>query len=110
MVFEIVLLPPQARGLKDGRTEVKVKMRNLDNGYSWMWSRNQFLERKYRMQEMYQNYVEGEQWDLPQVGWSCDNHVIVTRYTLYYCRRMIHSGSLLMSMCKLDQYTSICKA
>ena len=68
MAFEIILLPPQARGLKDGRTEVKVKMRNLDNGYAWMWNRNQFLERKYRMQEMYQNYVEGEQWDLPQVG------------------------------------------
>lgn len=68
MAFEIVLMPPQARGLKEGRTEVKVKMRNLDNGYSWIWSRNQFLDRKYRMQEMYQNYVEGEQWDLPQVG------------------------------------------
>ena len=68
MVFEIILLPPQAWGLKEGRTEVKVKMRNLDNGYAWMWNRNQFLERKYRMQEMYQNYVEGEQWDLPQVG------------------------------------------
>ena len=80
MAFEIVLLPPQARGLKDGRTEVKVKMRNLDNGYSWMWTRNQFLERKYRMQEMYQNYVEGEQWDLPQVSWSCDDHVIVMQY------------------------------
>ena len=81
MAFEIVLVPPQARGLKDGRTEVKVKMRNLDNGYSWMWNRNQFLERKYRMQEMYQNYVEGEQWDLPQVGHmylhvpSHDNHM-----------------------------------
>ena len=66
--FGIELISPQARGLKEGRTEVKVKMRNLANGHSWLWSRNAFLDRKYRMQEMYQNYVEGEEWDLAPVS------------------------------------------
>ena len=66
--FEIALISPQARGLKDGRTEVKVKMRNLVTEHEWMWSRNKFLNRKYLMQEMYQNFVEGEDWDLPPVS------------------------------------------
>lgn len=72
-MFEIVLVSPQARGLKEGRTEVKVKMRHLVTDHEWVWNRNQFLDRKYRMQEMYQNYVEGEEWNLPQVS-----HVTVT--------------------------------
>ena len=25
-----------------------------------MWDRNKFIDRKFRMQEMYQNYVEGD--------------------------------------------------
>ena len=67
MIFELVLVSPQARGLKEGRTEVKVKMRHLVQDYAWVWNRNVFLDRKYRMQEMYQNYVEGEEWNLPKV-------------------------------------------
>ena len=36
---------------------------------SWLWDRNKFISRKFLMQEMYQNYVEGdENWDLPQVN------------------------------------------
>ena len=68
MVFEILLVSPQARGLKEGRTEVKVKMRSLVKDHTWIWNRNQFLDRKYQMQEMYQNYVEGDEWDLPNVS------------------------------------------
>lgn len=64
--FEILLISPQARGLKEGRTEVKVKMKSLEDDAEWVWNRNKFLNRKFLMQEMYQNYVEGEDWDLPQ--------------------------------------------
>ncbi|XP_073236742.1 kinesin-like protein KIF28P [Porites lutea] len=64
--FEILLISPQARGLKEGRTEVKVKMKSLEDDAEWIWDRNKFLNRKFLMQEMYQNYVEGEDWDLPQ--------------------------------------------
>ena len=72
MYFEIVLVSPQARGLKEGRTEVKIKMRSLVNEHSWMWGRNEFLDRKYQMQEMYQNYMEGGDWDRDKVSISYD--------------------------------------
>lgn len=58
--FEVVLISPQARGLKEGRTDIKIKMQNLLSGYSWLWSRNEFLERRDCMQAMYQSYTEGE--------------------------------------------------
>ena len=73
MYFEIILVSPQARGLKEGRTEVKVKMRSLVNDGACLFARNDFLDRKYRMQEMYQNYIEGETWDIEGVcTGSCD--------------------------------------
>ncbi|XP_052103729.1 kinesin-like protein KIF28P isoform X1 [Mytilus californianus] len=65
--FELALISPQARGLKDGKTEVMVKMLNPQTGNEWMWDRNKFINRKFLMQEMYQNYIEGDDdWDLPQ--------------------------------------------
>jgi len=47
-----------------------VKMVATDgSGNDWLWDRNKFINRKYIMQEMYANFVEGdEDWDLPQVG------------------------------------------
>ncbi|EDO42435.1 predicted protein, partial [Nematostella vectensis] len=64
--FEVMLVSPQARGLKEGRTEVKVRMHSLEDDAEWVWDRNKFFNRKFLMQEMYQNYVEGEDWDKPQ--------------------------------------------
>lgn len=66
--FEITLVSPQARGQKSGKTEVMVKMKALDgSGNDWLWDRNKFINRKFLMQEMYQNYVEGDpNWDVPQ--------------------------------------------
>merc|ERR1712226_793895 len=65
--FEIALISPQARGKKHGRTEVCVKMRDLKNKNEFLWERNKFINRKYLMQEMYQNYVDGDKdWDLPK--------------------------------------------
>jgi len=50
--------------------QVMVKMVATDgSGNDWLWDRNKFINRKYIMQEMYANFVEGdEDWDLPQVG------------------------------------------
>lgn len=62
--FEVVLISPQARGQKEGRTDVSVKMKSLVDGNTWLWDRNKFLNRKYLMQEMYQNFVEGESCDV----------------------------------------------
>lgn len=67
-MFEIVLVSPQARGHNEGRTEVQIKMRHLVTDHVWFWNRNHFLDRKYRMQEMYQNYIEGLDYDLPKVS------------------------------------------
>lgn len=58
--FEVALIAPQARGLKEGRTEVNVKHKNLQTGTVFMWDRNKFIDRKFMMQEVYQNYVEGD--------------------------------------------------
>ena len=48
--------------------QVCVKMRDLKNKNEFLWERNKFINRKYLMQEMYQNYVDGDKdWDLPKV-------------------------------------------
>ncbi|ELU00840.1 hypothetical protein CAPTEDRAFT_171489 [Capitella teleta] len=65
--FEVVLISPQAKGKKDGRTEVCVKVKNMALGNEFLWDRNTFINRKFLMQEMYQNYVEGDQdWNRPK--------------------------------------------
>ena len=44
-------------------------MRDLKNKNEYLWDRNKFINRKYLMQEMYQNYVDGDKdWDLPKVS------------------------------------------
>ncbi|PIK46734.1 putative kinesin-like protein KIF28P [Apostichopus japonicus] len=63
--FEIVMLSPRARGLQHGRTEVCVRVRNLECELEYVWDKDKFTRRKYLMQEMYQNFQEGEDWQLP---------------------------------------------
>lgn len=63
--FEIVVMSAKARGLTSGRTEVCVKMRNMESGLEFIWARDKFTRRKYLMQEMYQNYAENEEWKVP---------------------------------------------
>ena len=48
--------------------KVCVKLRNLDNELEYVWQRDKFVRRKYLMQEMYQNFVEGSDWKLPDVS------------------------------------------
>ena len=64
----MVIVSPEARGEMSGRTEVMVKMTQVDTKHEWMWSRNKFLDRKCIMAEMYDNYEDGDKWDLPQVS------------------------------------------
>ncbi|XP_022241347.1 kinesin-like protein KIF28P [Limulus polyphemus] len=64
--FEIMLVSPQILGKLTGRTEVLVKMRNLENELEFEWPKEVFLNRLYLMKEMYQNYESGEDWDLPE--------------------------------------------
>ncbi|PVD36027.1 hypothetical protein C0Q70_02997 [Pomacea canaliculata] len=65
MKFEMMIVSPEARGELKGRTEVMVRVINLETKHEWVWSRQKFLNRKYIMQEMFQNFQEKESWDLP---------------------------------------------
>ena len=49
-------MAPQARGLKDGKTEISVKMTEEETGNDWLWDRNKFINRKSIMKVS----VEGE--------------------------------------------------
>ena len=43
-------------------------MKNLNNDNEFVWERNKFLNRKYLMEEMYQNYQSGDKdWDVEKV-------------------------------------------
>jgi hypothetical protein len=66
--FEVMIVSPEARGALTGRSEVFVKTTDLDTGHEWVWPRHKFFNRKYVIQEMYQNYTEGEDWELPPVS------------------------------------------
>jgi len=88
MIFEPVLISPQARGDKNGRTELYVKMKDLVSNIEWIWEKNKFINRKYLMQEMYNNFVDGdEQWDMPEQNdpfWeAADTEVLIGTVHLF---------------------------
>lgn len=64
--FEAVVVSAEARGELKGRPEVMVKVSNIETGIEWVWTRTKFFNRKYVMQEMYENYAEGEDWKVSQ--------------------------------------------
>ncbi|XP_070175288.1 kinesin-like protein KIF28P isoform X2 [Littorina saxatilis] len=65
MKFDIMIVSPEARGELKGRTVVMIRVTNLETKHEWIWSREKFLNRKFVMQEMYDNFQEGEEWDVP---------------------------------------------
>ena len=43
-------------------------MKDLTNDNEWLWNKNKFINRKFIMQEMYQNFVDGDtDWDVEKV-------------------------------------------
>ena len=48
--------------------QVMIRVTNLETKHEWIWSRQKFLNRKFVMEEMYDNFQEGEEWDLPAVS------------------------------------------
>lgn len=66
MKFELMVVSPEARGELTGRKLVMIKVVNVETKHEWVWSREKFLNRKFVMQEMYQNYLDGEDWQLPK--------------------------------------------
>jgi len=63
--FELIVLPPEVRGKSEGRDEIFVKVTQLETGYIWFWSKDKFTNRKYVMQEMYEDFQNGEDWNVP---------------------------------------------
>ncbi|KAI0215595.1 hypothetical protein LSAT2_032357 [Lamellibrachia satsuma] len=57
--FSVLLVSAEARGLDKGRTEVYVKVQDLDTGNEFLWNKNRFLNRQVHMQQMYQSFEEG---------------------------------------------------
>lgn len=48
--------------------QIKVRMKNMETGNWWMFDKNDFINRKYMMQDMYQNYMDGDKdWDVVKV-------------------------------------------
>ena len=42
-------------------------MRNLANNAEYVWSKEKFRNNLYLMQEMYANFEDEDDWDLPEV-------------------------------------------
>ena len=40
-------------------------MRDLQSGTEYLWSRTKFINRKFAMQEMFQDYEDGDDWHVP---------------------------------------------
>eukprot|EP00095_Tigriopus_kingsejongensis_P011917 maker-scaffold507_size152468-snap-gene-0.36 protein:Tk11917 transcript:maker-scaffold507_size152468-snap-gene-0.36-mRNA-1 annotation:"kinesin-like protein kif28p-like" len=78
--FEIMLVSPdmlsklkggkhegfENHNMKSTTPEVCVKMKNLVNGTEFIWPKEKFLNRLYLMKEMYNNYEEEDEWDVPE--------------------------------------------
>ena len=63
-----------------------MKMKNLENGNEWMWDRNKFINRKYLMQEMYQNYSEGDtDWDWAKVRATSASTILHILVRNFFC-------------------------
>lgn len=63
--FEVVVVSAKARGLPEGRPEPYVIMKDLQSGREYLWPRTKFINRKFVMQEMFQDYEDGDDWQLP---------------------------------------------
>ncbi|KAL8592992.1 hypothetical protein ACOMHN_017922 [Nucella lapillus] len=62
--FEVVLISAAAlegSGTKAHGTQVMVKMKNLLNGNTWLWERGKFMNRRYLIQNKYQEYLDGDE-------------------------------------------------
>lgn len=64
--FSIKILHPMSCGDVDNQSQVHVRVLDLESGVQWFWNRQKFFNRKYIMQEIYQNFVNGEDWKVPQ--------------------------------------------
>ena len=62
--------------------QVNVKMKDLISDIEWIWEKNKFINRKYLMQEMYQNFVEGDDWETPEVRFIFDTLTVLSHHNV----------------------------
>merc|ERR1712054_239030 len=58
--FEIAVLSGPVAGLQQGESTVMVKMRNMDTGNRWMISRGNFIDRRFRMQNLLRKFRDDD--------------------------------------------------
>ncbi|EUB62332.1 Kinesin-like protein unc-104 [Echinococcus granulosus] len=61
--FDVVLLPALLQQTPYGQrktTRITIRMKCTKTGYTWMWDRGKFLNRRFLIQEMYQAFNDGE--------------------------------------------------
>ena len=72
-----------------------MKMKNLANDNEWLWDKNKFINRKYIMQEMYQNYTDGDEWNVDKVKADLQSAVRAHgQYDLFKCKRVFAHHSV----------------
>uniref|UniRef100_S4RVC2 Kinesin-like protein n=1 Tax=Petromyzon marinus TaxID=7757 RepID=S4RVC2_PETMA len=77
--FEVVLTASEGHGKHAGLTQVRVKMTHLASGLEFLLRPREFLGRRFLMQEMYQRYLQGDDWDLPRDKdpfWECPESTV----------------------------------
>ena len=73
--------------MKSAQPEVCVKMKNLENGTEFIWPKEKFLNRLYLMKEMYNNYEDEDDWDLPEEK----DPFQARKYRIYILLKFIYS-------------------
>merc|ERR1712117_769112 len=58
--FDVVLVANSGENQNNKSATVMIKMTNLLNGNTWLWDRSTFTNRKFIMEEHYQQYSEGD--------------------------------------------------
>ena len=74
--YEICLVAPSLRGEPDGLTEVWVKLEDSNTGNVYYLPKAEFMNRKFEMQEIYQDYLDGNpEWDNSTEGRVMDPRI-----------------------------------
>jgi kinesin family protein 1 len=65
--FSMLLVSPEARGMESGRTEVFIRVQDLQSENEFLWVKDKFLNRYGYMQEMYHDFeTNGVVPDVPK--------------------------------------------
>ncbi|CAL8085086.1 unnamed protein product [Calicophoron daubneyi] len=67
--FDLLLVPPTAQGLVYGEkkeTRIVIRMRDTTTNNIWLWDKDQFMEHRFTMQEMYQNFLGNSKTTIPK--------------------------------------------